>query len=148
MENPAHFHVEIYTPMSQSLGKMARKGTDTGWTSKLAQFHLHASACRNLVQSRSKSQVRSSGGCWEREKGRFNGRHAQTACPRKCFTARSTEMDRKAGLTKTDTPRATAGLPCEGVRSTSRHPHAGQTSNHHADVFEPTCSASITQRPS
>ena len=31
------------------LGKMARKGADTGWASKLAQCHLHACARRDPV---------------------------------------------------------------------------------------------------
>lgn len=50
------------------LGKMARKGANTGWASKLAQCHLHASARRDPVPSGSESQVRSSGSRWEREK--------------------------------------------------------------------------------
>jgi hypothetical protein len=42
---------------------------------------------------------------------------------------------------------AAGGLPCEGVRSPVQHLHEGPTSNHHAGVFEPTCSRANAQHP-
>jgi len=42
-------------------------------------------------------------------------------------------------------PRAAAGLPCEGVHSPFRRPRAVLTSGHRADASEPTCSKSKAQ---
>jgi hypothetical protein len=44
-------------------------------------------------------------------------------------------------------PRAKAGLPCEGGCSPSQRLHAVLTSDRRADVAEPTCSTSKAQRP-
>ena len=44
-------------------------------------------------------------------------------------------------------PRAAAGLPCEGVHSPFRRPRADPTSDRHVDASELICSKSKDPRP-
>ena len=86
------------------LRQMAGKGTDTRRSPKSTTRHLHACAGRDPPQRGYESQIQSTHRCRERKESRHYSSHAQTACPCKCLTARSTKMDGKHGLTKTDTP--------------------------------------------
>lgn len=86
------------------LRQMAGKDTDTRRSPKSTTRHLHACARRDPSQRGYESQIQSTHRRRKRKESRHYSSHAQTAYPHKCLTARSTKMDGKHGLTKTDTP--------------------------------------------